>query len=150
MAATTAPVMGFNGKAYYNAGSYATPTWTAIQNMGEIKTTDEANETELDLRTGSGVTFYFAGQRKISFEWQSMYDPADAAITALKGFWAARTPTEFAFMDQAIATSGATGIRAMCAITKFARQEDLNKPMMWEITVKPTYSANAPGYYTTT
>jgi hypothetical protein len=150
MAATVAPVMGFNGKAYYNSASYATPTWVPIQNMGEIKCTDEANETEVDLRAGGGFTFTFAGQRKVSFEWQSMYDQADTAITALKGFWAARTPTEFAFMDQAIATSGATGIRAMCAITKFVRQEDLNKPMMWEIVAKPTYSANAPAYYTST
>ena len=150
MAATLAPVMGFNGKLYYNTGTYAAPTWSIINNVGDIKVTDEADESEMGLRSGAGFSYFFAGLRKLSWEWDSIYDLADTAIAALKTNYAARTPTEFLFADQAVATSGATGIRATCQIFKFPRVEELNKPMIYQIAVKPTYSANAPSVFTTT
>lgn len=149
MAATTAPVMGFNGKAYYNTGSYGTPTWTLINNIGDLKVTNEATESEVDIRSGGGFTYFFAGQIKLGYEWNSIYDLSDTAIAALRTAYYARTPTEFAFMDQAIATTGATGLRQTCQVFKFARTEELNKPMMYEISIKPTYSANAPSTLTT-
>ena len=149
MAATTAPVMGFNGKAYYNTGTYGSPTWTLINNIGDLKVTNEAAEAEVDIRAGGGYTYFFAGQIKLGYEWSSIYDLSDSAIAALRTAYYARTPTEFAFMDQAVATTGATGLRQTCQIFKFARVEELNKPMMYEISVKPTYSANAPSTLTT-
>ena len=148
MAATTAPVMGFNGKAYYNAGSYGSPTWTLIGNMGDLKVTNEAAEADVDIRSGAGFTYYFAGMIKLGYEFNSIYDLSDSVIAALRTNYYARTPTEFLFMDQAYNTTGATGLRVMCQLFKFARVEELNKPFMYEIAVKPTYSANAPATYT--
>ena len=148
MTATTAPVMGLNGKAYYNAGTYASPTWTLVANIGDIKATNEASESELDLRSGAGFTYYFAGMIKLGYEFNSIYDLSDSVIAALRTAYYARTPTEFLFLDQVIANTGATGLRVACQIFKFARTEELNKPMMYEIAVKPTYSANAPATYT--
>jgi hypothetical protein len=85
---------------------------------------------------------------KLGYEFNSIYDLSDSVIAALRTNYYARTPTEFLFMDQAYNTTGATGLRIMCQLFKFARVEELNKPFMYEIAVKPTYSANAPATYT--
>lgn len=148
MTATTAPVMGFNGKAYYNANTYASPTWTLIANIGDIKVTNEANEAQVDIRSGAGFSYFFAGMIKLGYEFTSIFDLSDTAIAALRTAYYARSSVEFLFMDQAYNATGATGLRIACQVFKFARNEDLNKPMTYEIAVKPTYSANAPATYT--
>ena len=149
MAAPTAPIIGFNGKMYYNTGTYGTPTWTIISNVGDLKMTDEADEGEIKLRSGGGFYLYVAGLRKLGWEWTSMYDPADTAITALIAAYDARTAKEFLILDQASGTTGSAGFRATCTITKAPRQEELNSAMTYEFAIKPTYTSNAaPARYT--
>lgn len=148
MAAPTAPVMGFQGKAYYNSGTYGSPTWALMSNVGDIEVTDEMTESEIGLRAGAGFMFYAAGLRKLSFAWKMLYDQADTVQTALLGFYVARTATEFLFLDQIVATAGSSGLRVLCAITKFARTEPLDGAMMVDVAVKPAYSANVPATHT--
>lgn len=148
-AAPTAPVVGFTGKLYYNTGTYGSPTWTIIANVGDIKVSDERKETDLDVRLMAGFTVTVAGCRKASFEFSMVYDPADTAQTALKGFYAASppTPTEFLILDAASTNTGSSGLRSMMVISKFARQEEISNAMMVDVKISPTYSANAPVAY---
>lgn len=148
MAAPSAPVMGFNGKAYYNTGTYGSPTWTLMSNVGDIEVTDEMTESEIPLRAGGGFMFFAAGLRKLGFSWKMLYNPADTVQTALRSAYAARTATEFLFLDQLVATAGSEGMRASMAITKFARGEPLDGAMMVDVAVKPAYSANVPALFT--
>lgn len=148
MAAPTAPIVGFQGKMYYNTGTYGSPTWTIIDNVGDLKMSDEADEGEIAIRGGGGYMLYVAGLRKVGWEWSSLYNPADAAITALVAAYDARTPKEFLILDQASGTAGSYGFRVMCMIMKAPRQEELSKAMMYDFAMKPTYSANAPARYT--
>lgn len=148
MAAPSAPIVGFNGKMYYNTGTYGSPTWTIISNVGDIKMTDEADEGEIPIRAGAGYMLYVAGLRKVGWEWSSLYNPADTAISALITAYDARTPTEFLFLDQASGTTGSYGMRVTCMIFKAPRQEELSKAMMYDFAIKPTYAANAPARYT--
>lgn len=148
MAAPSAPVMGFNGKAYYNTGTYGSPTWSLISNMGDVEVTDEMTEVELPLRAGAGFMFYAAGMRKLGFAWKMMHNPGDTAYTALQTAYAARTAQDFLFLDQAQGTAGSAGTRALTNLTKFARQEPLDGVMMTDVVAKPSYSANVPSLYT--
>lgn len=148
MAAPTAPIMGFNGKLYYNSASYASPTWVLIDNVGDVKMTDEMTETEIGLRVMSGFSITVNGMRKLGWEWSMLYDPADTEQTALRSAYAARTATEFLILDQANGTAGSAGIRVLCLVTKFPRQEEIDKAMMVDVAIKPTYSANVPAAYT--
>lgn len=148
MAAPTAPILGFNGKLYYNTASYVSPTWALISNVGDVKATLDADESDIGLRGMGGFWVTVAGLIKCSWEWSSIWDPADTVLLALQTKFYARTPTEFLILDQASGTAGSFGIRAACQIFKFPRQEELSKAMMIDIAIKPTYSANAPAVYT--
>lgn len=147
-AAPTAPVLGFTGKLYYNAGTYGSPTWTVINNVGDVKSTLDADESDIGLRSQSGFWVTAAGLIKCSWEWSSIWDPSDTALIALQTNFYARTPTEFLILDEAYTITGAFGIRAMCQVFKFPRQEELSKAMMIDVSIKPTYSGHAPATYT--
>jgi len=145
MAAPSAPIIGLNGKAYYNSGTYGTPTWVLTSNVGDISVTDEMNTTNIQVRSQSGFEVTVAGLRKVAFEFSMVYDPADSAQTALRTAYGARTKTDFLFLDQINGTAGSQGLRVLGLVTKFARQEKINEAMMVDAKIEPTYdSTNAP------
>ncbi len=148
MSAPTAPVYGFQGKLYYNSGSYASPTWVLIDNVGDIDVTLESNEVPLNLRSGGGYEMFVAGLIKYGLGFKMMYDPADTAQTALRTAYFARTGVEFLVLDGPSGTAGSAGMRAMMGVFKMPRTEEINGVMMADIALKPTYSANAPAPYT--
>lgn len=148
MAAPSAPIVGFNGKAYYNSGSYASPTWVLWSNVGDIDVTDERTKIEIAIRAGNGFKFTAPGLRDIGYSGKSLYDPGDTTQTALKTAYDDGTAKEFLFLDQAQATAGSAGLRALMAITKFARPEPIDGVMMIDWELKPAYTSNVPALYT--
>lgn len=145
MAAPSAPVVGLNAKAYYNSGTYGSPTWVLTSNVGDVNVTDEMNTTSIQVRSQGGFEVEVAGLRKVAFEFSMVYDQGDSAQTALRSAYAARTKTDFLFLDQAQATSGSSGLRVLGLLTKFARQEKINEALMVDVRIAPTYdSTNAP------
>jgi len=139
----TAPVMGFNGKAYYNSGTHGSPTWSLVANLGDIKVTDERTTKDIEVRSQNGFAVTVAGLRKLSFEWSSVYDPADAAQTALRTLYWANTNVEMQFLDGLVSggsyTNGPNGVEGTFQISKFPRQEELNNAMMVDMGVVLTY-----------
>jgi hypothetical protein len=59
-----------------------------------------------------------------------------------------KTPIEFAVMDGDIAVSGKQGLRATCMITNFSMSQPLEEAVTVDVSIKPTYAANAPSWYT--
>ena len=148
MAAPTAPVLGFNGKLYYNTGSYGTPTWTGIQNVGDINVTDERDVQDLPVRSMGSYMTHAVGLRKLTYAFQMVYDPADTAQAALLTAYAAGTTKDILVLDGPSSTAGSSGMRAYFHISKFARQEPIGGAMMVDVELKPAYAANAPTAYT--
>jgi len=148
MAATAGKVMSFDGKAYYNAGTYGSPTWTLIPNMGEVKATDSMDWVEVMLRANGGFKGGVPGFQEVSFAWKMLYNLSDTGQAALRTSYRARTYREFLFLDQAVANSGAVGVRGTYYLIKFPREEDDGKPMMVDVEVKPAADApNKPEYF---
>lgn len=148
MAAPTAPVQSTAGKLYYNSGSYASPTWTLIDNVGEIKRTDEKNETTLNLRISGGNEISIPTTRKGGLEFVMVYDPADTKQAAIKSAYDGDTSIEILDLDGPVATSGSAGRRITMAVSKFNKMSDQPGIYMVEVAMKPTYSTNAPANYT--
>jgi hypothetical protein len=148
MAAPTAPVLGFNGKLYYNSGTYASPTWVLIDNVGDIEVTDATEKVEIPIRRNGGFKAYVQGLTDYGLAFKMVYDPADAAQSAIRNAKINRTPIEFLVLDQAVATAGSSGIRATMSVFKCARTEPLSGPMMAEVELAPTYAANPPSVFT--
>jgi len=74
----------------------------------------------------------------------AVWDTADGGFTAIKDAFFNNTPIEFAVLDGASNASGAQGLRASMAITKFSRNEPLEEAITVSVTAKPTYSDHAP------
>lgn len=149
MAAPTAPVMAFNGKAYRNTGSYGSPTWTLIDNVGDIEITDSMTKSPLSLRMAGGLKFNLPGEREINIAFKMLYNPADTNMTALRTAYLARTTVDIVLLDQAVATAGSSGQRAVCALYKAHRTEaPIGDAMMFDVEMGPTYSTDLPSDFT--
>ena len=148
MAAPTAPILGFQGKLYRNSGTYESPTWVLVDNVGDLELPLEAGEANISVRSGNGFELVVPGLIKYGLNFKMVYDPADANQTALRAAFFARTAIEFLALDQAVATAGSSGVRATMCVLKCSRSEALAEAMMCDVALKPTYAANGPAAYT--
>ena len=134
-------------KLYYNAGTYGSPSWTLISNVADLELTDEFLEAAVSRRADT-FDAVEPSLRKFEASWGMISDLTDTAFAALKTNFGARTLTEFAFADGAIATTGTVYFRIECKIFKFARKEPLSGPVTYDVVVKRCYSSNAPSIVT--
>jgi len=72
----------------------------------------------------------------------------DAAFAAIQQAFFNNTPIEFAVMDGDITDPSSEGLRATHDIFNFTRNENLKEAIMVDVSIKPTYAANAPEWMT--
>jgi len=68
----------------------------------------------------------------------------DAAFSEIQEAFFGNTPIEFAIMSGPMTDPDSEGLRATCDIFNFTRNEALEEAIMVDVTIKPTYAANAP------
>ena len=147
------PILGLDAKLYYNTGTYASPTWTEITNVKDLTLNLEKGEADVSTRGGNGWKQTVGTLKDASIEWGMVWDPDDTAFTAIKNAFINNTSIEFLVLDGSSSpASGVTvqGLRAECSITGFTRNEALEDALSVDVTAKPTYSSNAPSWYTDT
>ena len=140
MAANT---IGFDCKIYYNANTYASPTWTLIANVKDVTLSMEATDIEVANRSASGWSESIQGLKKGAIDFQIDWDTSAAGFTSIRDAFLNGTDLEMAVMDGAIATSGKQGLRATMTVLSFARNEGLEDVVTVDVSVKPTPNANA-------
>lgn len=149
MAAPTVPILGVNGKIYRNTGTYGTPTWNLISNVRDINTPWSFGSHEVSQRGAGGFRQHEPTLIDIEFSMTQIYDPADDDYVALLAAMQARTAVDFFILDQAQATAGSQGPRALFKCHKFERTEGLDAVMEVNMDFKLCYSANNPAWSTT-
>lgn len=117
-------VLGRDYKAYYNAGTFGSPTWTEVSNFRKGKLS-LAGTTANARRRASGVW----GQKAvtaidITVSWQSLWDLSDTAFMALLQAAYGGTEKDMIFLDGAQTSGSHQGIRMSAAFSKFDRDED--------------------------
>jgi len=140
--------LGMEAKLYRNEGTYASPTWTELQNVKDLTLNLEAGEADVTTRGNAGWRATIAALKDGSIEYDMLWDTADANFSAIKDAFFNGTNIEFAVMDGDIATTGSQGLRAEMSITGFSRSEALEEAMMVSVNAKPTYSVNPPEWMT--
>ena len=78
-----------------------------------------------------------------------VWDTADPDFTAIKDAFLNDTTLDMAVMDGDINNAGHQGLRADFSVINFSRQEQLEEAMKVSVTIKPTFSANAPQWLET-
>lgn len=141
--------LGLDGKTYRNTGTYATPIWNEVKNIKDLKLPIEKGSADVTTRLNNGWGADKATLKRASIDFQMVDDPLDDDIIALTTAFFAGTTVEFAILDGDIVTAGTQGLRATMDIFKFERTEGLEEAMMFDVTIKPTFAANAPAWVTT-
>lgn len=141
--------LGLDCKTYYNAGSYGTPSWVELTNITNESYGLEHGEADLTTRANNGWEAIIATLKRGNFQWQTVYDTADATFTTLQTAFMNRTPLDLLFADGDVSVSGTKGLRATCQLFNFSQDRQLTEGVKVDVTAKPTYSSNAPTLWTT-
>jgi Phage tail tube protein len=141
--------LGLDGKLYRNTGVYATPAWDLIGNVKDVTLNLETGEADVSTRGNNGWRATVGTLKDASIEFDMIWDTGDADFTAIKDAFFNGTTVDLAVMDGLITgagSSGSQGLRAVCRITTFSRNEALEEAIHVSVTAKPTYSVNPPAW----
>ncbi len=140
--------LGMEAKLVRNTGDYATPVWVEISNVKDVTLNLEKGEADVTTRANGGWRATVGTLKDASLEFQMVWDTEDAAFTAIQQAFFDNTPIEFAVMDGAMTDPDSEGLRATFDIFNFTRNENLEEAIMVDVSIKPTYAANAPEWIT--
>ena len=136
--------LSINAKLYRNTGTYVSPTWTEMTNVGDLTLGDSFDEANVTRRGSNGFTETEPTLRNLELSFQTFNIAADADFIALLGAHTGRTSLDIAIMDGPIATAGSRGVRANFKVTSFNRNQNLADAQGFDVTMKPCYAENAP------
>jgi predicted secreted protein len=142
--------LGIDCKLYFNnGGDWAAPTWQEIGNARDVNLSLETGEADVTTRGNAGWRATLATLKEGSIEFEMIWDTEDDAFAAFQQAYFSNAPIEVAAMDGDVAASGSSGLHAEFSVTNFSRNEPLEEAVTASVTIKPTYSANAPEWLET-
>jgi hypothetical protein len=130
---------GRDCKGYYNSGTYASPTKTELKRITDVKIPESMTTSKFKMRGYEGtVTSVGYVERSVTFKYHTKKaGRTDSVLAALLTAMRTRAPIEMWFVDQAIATVGATGVHGFFMVTAAPRDEaDEDNPSR-EFTLEP-------------
>ena len=139
---------GLDAKLYYDVAGVAHNTWTEFDKAREVTLALEKGEIDVTTRANAGWEATAGKLKKASIEFQMPSDPADAGYLAFENCYHSGAVIGIACMDGSIIVAGNKGLKADMKVLKFERAEPLDGVQMISVTLKPTYSATAPSWYT--
>jgi hypothetical protein len=140
--------LGMDAKLYRNTGTYASPTWDLIGNVKDLTLSLETGEADVTTRGNGGWRATVATLKDGSLEFEMIWDTEDTDFTAIRTAFIGNTAVEMAVLDGLVATTGSQGLRASFMVTNFTRNEPLEEAITVSVSMKPTYSTNAPAWMT--
>jgi hypothetical protein len=141
-------VLGLNAKLYRNTGSYAVPVWDLVTNVRDLRLNLEKGEADVTTRGGNGWEQVVATLKSATIEWGMLWDTGDTDFTVIRDSFLNDSTVEFLVLDGLVGTTGSQGLRAICMVNRFTRNENLREALTVDVAAKPTYSANAPSWFT--
>lgn len=148
------PVIGNDCKSYYNTATHATPTWVLIADARDVRVNLTKGEAEMLVRSSPWAKVK-SGKKRGTIEIDYLHQGGTTVFTKLQGDYFADTVTQFAFMDDAIATSDAQGFRAFCETTGMSQPQEIESWVFHTFTLKVAYKVEAasvvdPSWYDVT
>jgi hypothetical protein len=141
-------VLGQDAKLYRNTGTYASPTWNLVGNVKDLTFNLEKATADVTTRGNNGWRAEVATLKTASIEFGMVWAPGDEDFTAMKDSFLNNTTVDMLVLDGLVATVGSQGLRAEMMVEKFSRSENLEEALMVSVSMKPTYSSNAPTWFT--
>lgn len=140
--------IGLDCKLYRNTGTYGSPSWNEITAVRDLTLNLEKATADVTTRGNNGWRAEKNTLKNGRLEFDTLDDPDDADITALRSAWENDTDLDILVLNGSSATSGSKGLRA----TMQVRNQNESQPLEGAVTISwqlsPTYdAANAPTAY---
>jgi hypothetical protein len=136
--------LGMEARLYRNTANYASPTWVEVTNVKDVTLNLEKGEADVTTRANNGWRATVGTLKEASIEFQMVWDTEDDGFAAIQEAFFGNSAIEFAVMSGDITDPDSEGLRATCDVFSFTRNEALEEAIMVDVTIKPTYSENAP------
>jgi len=138
-------VLGMNAKLYRCAtlindsdNTPALATWILIGNVRDLTLNLETGEADITTRGNDGWRQTAATLKDGSLEFEMVWDPGDAAFTAVQTAWDTPTEIGIAALDGAEDAAGSQGLAGNFSVTNFTRTEPLEEALIAAVTLKPS------------
>jgi hypothetical protein len=141
--------LGLDARLYLNSGTYASPTWSGLNNVRDLTLNLETGEADVSTRANEGWRATVSTLKDASLEFELVIDPEDSGFTTVVNAFLQNEPLEFVVLDGPITgpgSVGSQGLRATFRIASFSRNEALEEAVTASVTAKPTYSENPPSW----
>lgn len=135
-------VLSENAKLFYNAGTFGAPSWTEITNVKDVTLTLEKDEIDVTTRGSGGYKEFVDGLIDATIDFNMIWDTTDAAFTAIRTAFFAKSAVEFLVLDDG--TTDGQGLRATCMIKSFSRGETLGEALTVDVSIRPVKNSNSP------
>jgi hypothetical protein len=141
-------VLSENACLYLNSGTYGAPSWTEVTNAKDVTLGLEGSEVDVSTRAGQGWTESVQGLLTASIDFNMLWDrgSTDAAFLAIQAAFFAKTSVEMLVLDGDVAaTDGLSqGLRAICMVSTFNRNETLGEALTVDVSLKPIKNTSSP------
>lgn len=135
----TQPVIGLDCFSYYNSATNASPTWVNITDAIDVSYSYGATQVPIKSRASINLG-HLNGLINHGATMSVLHTIGTNTVrAALLAIVATRTPKQFAFMDQPIATTGALGAKGYYNLEQMDANQPLEEGMAWACTLKPAH-----------
>lgn len=125
---------------YYNSATNASPTWVQVKKVGDVVLNLQVSAAEVNLRESLWNLNLPARKIIDSLDVMLATDIAGTVWEALRGFFFARTPKQYAVTNDAIATNGTQGFKFFGFLENFPINQPLSELTRGDCTIKPSYT----------
>ena len=142
--------LGYQAKAYINTSTTTTPTWTEVDIIRNVTLNLEKGEADVTTRSAKGWKEVLPTLKEATIETELVWDTTHTIFAKFLDAFLNDTNLEFLFLDGEVTATGSQGLRAVCGIFKFSRDEQLDGALIANVSLKPTYGAVKPSWFTVT
>lgn len=140
------PKTGHKMHTYRNTGTYDTPVWSEVTQIGDLNVSDLTRLLAQLKRRGNNFTKNLASLiDTIGIEFRMPHGLSMTTFDALRANFFAGTAEEWAIMDNAMATELAQGLRVPVIIEQFPWDQNLEDVSGHDIRLALAYMEEADG-----
>lgn len=142
--------LGLEAKLYRNTGTFGTPVLNEVGNCRDLTLNLEKNEADVTVRANAGWRAIVGVLKDATIEFSMIADGADDDYIAFRDAFLNNTTLDVFVMSSDVDNTDSEGLRATVSVMNFTRNEPLEEALTVDVTIRPTYSANAPAWVTGT
>lgn len=133
---------GINCKAYYNSGSYGSPTWVELSCIDELQENSKTMTADANSRA-SFIRLKVGVDGDLSWTGTIKRDGSAAHLVVYRAM-KAKTSLDMLILDGPVTTNGVMGHRADCLIIDTSNNQNRTERLYDSIEIVPTESNNIP------